>query len=200
MEKKSDTKINEILQAARKRFATHGLAKTTMNEIAEDLCISKASLYYYFTDKEQIYKKVIEIEQQQFLETIEKLILEPIKASEKLKFYAENRLFYFRQLICLSKLTMESVIRPILKDLMDAFWEKEIGKITEIIEQGIENGEFKKVDARFYADIFAASMYGLRMISIRSIEHSEGKSEVLLNKQKEQLAALSQLLIEGISL
>ncbi|MGI8637960.1 MAG: TetR/AcrR family transcriptional regulator, partial [Segetibacter sp.] len=41
-----DKKRDVIIQAAQKRFSHFGVDKTTMNEIADDLSISKASLYY----------------------------------------------------------------------------------------------------------------------------------------------------------
>ncbi|CAL1520852.1 TetR/AcrR family transcriptional regulator [Chitinophaga sp. MM2321] len=55
-----DQKRTLILEAALKRFKRFGLSKTTMEEIARDLEISKGSLYYYFSDKESIYIAVVE--------------------------------------------------------------------------------------------------------------------------------------------
>lgn len=54
-----EIKKKQILQSAYKRFSHYGYSKTTMNEIAGDLSISKASLYYYFPDKSQLYAGVI---------------------------------------------------------------------------------------------------------------------------------------------
>ena len=56
-------KINLIVNAAQKRFGVFGLLKTTMQEIASDLCLSKGLLYYYFPGKEHLYKAVVEKEQ-----------------------------------------------------------------------------------------------------------------------------------------
>src|SRR5438128_9330539 len=60
-------KRETIIEAALKRFTHFGVGKTTMNEIADDLSISKASLYYYFPDKLNLYgavlQKIIEAEQ-----------------------------------------------------------------------------------------------------------------------------------------
>src|ERR687898_299399 len=55
-----DLKKNLIIDAAQKRFAHFGVGKTTMNEIADDLSISKASLYYYFPDKLNLYAAVLQ--------------------------------------------------------------------------------------------------------------------------------------------
>ncbi len=46
-----DEMRERIIEAALKRFTHYSASKTTMNEIADDLHCSKASLYYYFPDK-----------------------------------------------------------------------------------------------------------------------------------------------------
>ena len=46
-----DVKKEKILEAAHHRFLHFGYSKTTMNEIAGDLSMSKALLYYYFPEK-----------------------------------------------------------------------------------------------------------------------------------------------------
>jgi len=54
-----DLKKEKILEAAHHRFLHYGYSKTTMNEIAADLSMSKALLYYYFPDKSQLYVAVM---------------------------------------------------------------------------------------------------------------------------------------------
>ncbi|GAB3925528.1 TetR/AcrR family transcriptional regulator [Mucilaginibacter myungsuensis] len=54
-----DIKREKILDASYQRFLHYGYSKTTMNEIAGDLAMSKALLYYYFPDKSQLYVAVM---------------------------------------------------------------------------------------------------------------------------------------------
>ncbi len=54
-----DIKKEKILDAAYNRFLHYGYSKTTMNEIAGDLSMSKALLYYYFPDKSRLYIDVM---------------------------------------------------------------------------------------------------------------------------------------------
>ena len=61
-----NNKTDLIIEAAQKRFGLYGVEKTSMREIANDLKLSKASLYYYFPDKESLYKAVVEKEQKEF--------------------------------------------------------------------------------------------------------------------------------------
>ncbi len=54
-----DKRKEEIVEVALKRFAHYGFNKTTMNEVADDLNITKANLYYYYPDKLELIKDVI---------------------------------------------------------------------------------------------------------------------------------------------
>jgi len=52
--KEADTKREQIILVALRRFSHFGIQKTTMSEIADDLQMSKPALYYYFPDKSSI--------------------------------------------------------------------------------------------------------------------------------------------------
>ncbi|HEU4470022.1 MAG TPA: TetR family transcriptional regulator, partial [Flavisolibacter sp.] len=53
-------KQEHIVEAAIRRFSHFGIAKTTMTEIADDLSLSKQSLFYYFPDKQSLVLAVRE--------------------------------------------------------------------------------------------------------------------------------------------
>lgn len=65
----------QIIKAAVKRFSKHGPGKTTLDEIARDLRIGKATIYHYFKSKEELYFRSVEWECDEFIEEI-KLIFE----------------------------------------------------------------------------------------------------------------------------
>lgn len=54
-----DKRKEEIIELATRRFSHYGFAKTTMNEIADDVKITKANLYYYYPDKNALIRDVI---------------------------------------------------------------------------------------------------------------------------------------------
>ena len=60
-----------ILDAAKKQFSVLGFSKVTMEEIAAEAGMGKASLYYYFTDKDSLFQAVVKEEMQNFEEFIE---------------------------------------------------------------------------------------------------------------------------------
>jgi AcrR family transcriptional regulator len=56
----SEGRREQILLAARKRFAAHGYAAATLSGIAGDAGISLAALYHYFTDRAELYEAVFD--------------------------------------------------------------------------------------------------------------------------------------------
>jgi AcrR family transcriptional regulator len=83
----NDRKI-QIIKAATKRFARHGLNKTTLDEVARDIRIGKATIYHYFTSKDDLYFETLKWECENFIEQI-KIIFESdsLTLTQKLKDY-----------------------------------------------------------------------------------------------------------------
>ena len=60
----------QIIRAAVKRFARHGQSKTTLEEIARDIRIGKATIYHYFESKDELFFASLKWEADQFIEDI----------------------------------------------------------------------------------------------------------------------------------
>jgi AcrR family transcriptional regulator len=131
-------KMQSIIEASQKRFGLFGIEKTSMREIADDLKLSKASLYYYFPDKESLYKAVVEKEQTEFLAKISERIFNFHEPDQLLLEYANARLSYFRTLLNLSRLRLEaySDLKPGFRETIQLFKEKEKDIIKKIFEKG----------------------------------------------------------------
>ncbi len=83
---------SQIIKAAVKRFSKHGLGKTTLDEIARDLRIGKATIYHYFVSKDALFYRSIEWESDQYLEEV-KLIFEneEIPLRERINSYFNSK-------------------------------------------------------------------------------------------------------------
>lgn len=158
-------KVQMIIEASQKRFGLYGIEKTSMREIANDLKLSKASLYYYFPDKESLYKAVVEKELKEFIAKISERILSIQEPEQLLREYAKTRLSYFRTLLNLSRLRLEaySGLKPGFKDTIQMFKEKEKEIIKRIFEKGIGTGIFFIDDSDQTASIFLDLLKGLRI-------------------------------------
>jgi AcrR family transcriptional regulator len=188
-----------IIGAAQKRFGLFGIEKTSMREIAEDLNLSKASLYYYFPDKESLYRAVVEKEQTEFLDRILERITSIKEADQLLREYTNARLSYFRTLLNLSRLRLQfySDLRPVLKDTIHIFREKEKEIIVRIIDKGIQDGMFFYDDAEKAASLFLDMLRGLRMTILND------KISLVLDQQEydrflEKTNAVTEIFIKGL--
>jgi AcrR family transcriptional regulator len=154
-----------IIEAAQKRFGQFGVEKTSMREIADDLNLSKAFLYYYFPDKENLYRAVVIKEQSEFIERILRNCSEIHEPDQMLREYASSRLSYFRTLLNLGRLRSEiySNLKPVLKETIEDFRQKEKEIIENIIRKGISGGIFFSNDPEQAALLFLDLLKGLRI-------------------------------------
>ncbi len=77
-----------ILAAAADEFATHGYAAASLNRIIEAADISKGSLYYYFDDKADLFRSVVEAAMDRLFRAVEGLSFEEL---DRANFWARVR-------------------------------------------------------------------------------------------------------------
>jgi TetR/AcrR family transcriptional repressor of mexJK operon len=161
-------KLSKILDVAQKRFARFGLAKTTMSEIADDLGVSKASLYYYFPDKECIFKKVVVKEQSDFCQQMKNILASNKNIHSTLKDYIENRSNYFKTLINLGHLNYDAfhAQKPLYASLGKEFYEKEKEIVITLLQNAQKRNEIKKINIDEYAGFFVHVLRTLRLYTL----------------------------------
>jgi len=192
-------KVQIIIEASQKRFGLFGVEKTSMREIADDLKLSKASLYYYFPDKESLYKAVVEKEQKEFIDKITERILSIEEPEQLLREYSISRLSYFRTLLNLSRLRLEaySDLKPVFRETIQIFKEKEKEIIKKIFNKGIKNGIFYVNDSDQTASLFLDLLKGLRVTVVNEKETmviEQDEYDLLLEKT----IAFTNLFIKGL--
>ncbi len=161
-----DSKVTAIIEAARVRFAHYGLSKTTMNEVASDIGMSKASLYYYFPDKERIFIAVVQQEIAEFVKAVEQLIERPSKPSFKLKKFVtlqNQMLSRLRNLGKIENPAPEDYFNPVFHDLRATYADQERALVQRIFQRGIDEGEFIKFPPGQYAELLLAALSGIRL-------------------------------------
>lgn len=192
-------KVQLIIEASQKRFGLYGMEKTSMREIASDLKLSKASLYYYFPDKESLYKAVVEKEQNEFIANVSERILSIQEPEQLLLEYSGVRLSYFRTLLNLSKLRLEAYtgLKPGFRDTIQMFKEKEKEIIKRIFEKGISTGIFYIEDVDQTASLFLDLLKGIRITLVNEKETlfiEQEEYDLLLEKT----LAFTNVFIKGL--
>lgn len=202
--KRTGVKNDQILKAAQRRFHHYGLSKTTMNEIAEDIGMSKAALYYYYKDKEGIFNAVVQREQTHFVLETRKLLDRFIKAEWMILEYVDLRLKLLKEMLSLSKISYGSYleIKPLINSLAIEFRKKEIAFIQDILKFGIKNKEFSQVNPMRYAEFFIDTLHGIRQGIFLTISGNEilNISPRQYSQLKEHSRLFADLFIKGITL
>ena len=192
-------KIEVILKAAQKRLGLYGYEKTTMQEIAADISMSKSSLYYYFPDKESIFKAVIEHEQQEFSDLIERRIAEVTQADQMIMELVELRHTLFRKFLNLSKFRLADhyKMNPLFQDLYSRMREIETQILTTLFIKGQESGIFRFENASELARLFSDLLQGIRIMEMRRMSRLEMSAEED-DRLIKMLRAATTLFINGL--
>jgi len=155
----------DIFVAALQCFNEHGYAETSIGTIAQKAGISKGGMYHYFTAKRELFLelflyKVKQYHSEQLRDDLLK-IAEPEKRLEVLLNETSNLLKknadFYR--FCLEFLAMgarDSEIRKVMTD----FYKGTVEIFRNMINEGIDAGKFKPVDAQKIARILYILVMG----------------------------------------
>ena len=193
------SKEEAIIKAARKRFAHFGYSKVTMDEIAGDVEMGKASLYYYFPTKENLFQEVIVQEQEEFADEIEKILQNENCAEDKLVQYVDQRLKYFQKLFNLGALSFYSFIekKSHFKQYYKDFEERELQLLDKIFEEGKKKNEFKKdIDEKITRTLLHI-LQGLRLRTLKSMTGQQLDSKSYKELKDEMLMTV-KIFLQGI--
>lgn len=146
--KKRQRRRAEILHAALRAFRENGYHATTLEDIAEHLGVRKTALYHYFPDKEAILYEC----HRESLGEIDRMM----KAARELDTASERLAHVIREHVRIMTDTLEG--SPLAFEVT-AFSSERAGEIIsardryerwlrKIIDQGIEDGEFRQVDSK----------------------------------------------------
>ena len=139
-----------ILEIARKRFLHFGYSKTSLEEIAEDLGIGKATIYHYFKNKEELFLHVVKQESSTLRRILIKS-LETVKTPhEKLKLFLQTHFDFLSGRVNISHLTRErwKNMQPLLEKGLKEFYTEQLVLLRGIIQEGIKDNSFRPLDPK----------------------------------------------------
>ena len=196
-----DIKKEKILEASYQRFLHYGYSKTTMNEIAGDLSMSKALLYYYFPDKSQLYVAVMRKLADQFISTlIEKVgeatdLLSAFKAQITIhhEFMVSN--YNFFDFFRLNDQNLPSTIWEIIGQIH----HNEIEQLSNSLLDDVAKGLIKPVeDPAAMVDLILDALHGVK---VRSMSHKKTGFPLKehLDEIYEKRLILIEIFVKGLS-
>jgi AcrR family transcriptional regulator len=148
----------KILGYAVESFLKEGFYKTTMDEIAAKLHMSKKTIYKYFPSKEELVREVMETHMHLTMKKIKSHVNHQSNAVEKLfdifNIVGENVLKVNEKMI----MDLQYYSPGIWKEV-DDFRAKQItANFSRIFEQGKAENYFLNIDTKIILSIFVASI------------------------------------------
>ena len=142
----------EILSAAEKVFAAKGFFPTTMSEIAETAEFGTGTLYKYFKSKEDLYFTLIDEKTDEINRLVKSELLQKTSAIERIKkvlglqleFIERNRDFF--RIYTSEGSRFEWTVKDELGKGIHEKMVTYIHILAEVMNQGIEGGEFRALN------------------------------------------------------
>ncbi len=172
---------NKIIDAAFKRFAKYGQENTTMAQIAKDLGYSRTFLYYYFPDKESIYKVALIRRANNYFNSINKEMKKKHTGVKMLESLIRIKISCAKDYYSLGVYTNATFFRMLLEDPDLRFIFADEQKIvTKIIQAGIKDGTLEKCNATKAAQAVVDGLHGYMSIGLRKLgfEHKLTQKEL----------------------
>jgi len=166
-EREKQARRESILVAARELLHQKGINGASMNQIAKKAELGVATLYSYFTNKEDLFlvlqQEGLDLLREQISEALEgisdpKIRLKTI-AFSFLEFSQKRKNYYYIINYFIS--SPEILFESTLKDQIDLQAERALSVANAVITEGIETGSFINQNTKRSAVTFWALIFGL---------------------------------------
>ena len=164
--KEREQRKEQILSSALSVFKKHGIEKATMDEIAKEADFGKATLYYYFSSKEEIFAEQLVRGWRMIWESIEPIVHQ----TNQPKNTFIDSLNTFGALVRKDQVLFEFLFTA-PKALPDAagesnqdwkkYQKKMYGVLQSLLEEGIEKKEFPEIGSDMLMRAIGGLFHGL---------------------------------------
>ena len=186
MNSKKERTRELILNKSYELFAKKGFNQITMKDVCEATGLSRGGLYSHFAGTTQIFEAILEVLNQKDEMNFEKEINEGKAAIDIL----EGALLLMKDEMLHSEdslsLAMYEYAGANDKALMNHFNQIGEKKWTDLIQYGMERGEFKEVDVHEIVSVILYVYQGVRMWS-RIVDMTDVTFEAITNHIRKQL-------------
>ena len=134
-------RVQQILDAARKCFITHGFHATSMRQILDAAGISAGGAYNYFSSKDDIVKALVEAERADIDSLLKHLVdcEDPLLAIAQLVF---DSIGYYKHedAVLATEIYAESCRNPVIGKVMRAITDQVSRLLHKTISRGMQSG------------------------------------------------------------
>ena len=194
---KSADKREGILQAASETFARFGYEKTTLDDIGRAVGLNKASLYYYYKNKEELFTEVILKESSIYIRSLHEKVQKFDSVTTKIIEYLIERFAYYKQVVNLHQLSLDTLrkVEPLFDKLYQQVLDKEIEFLETLVSELITPE--KKPDTRRIAKSLLTIADGIK-IKLFQDSGVQYASEVDYSRIEDEIRYVTSIFLKGI--
>src|SRR6201996_2794199 len=162
----------QILEAAKRLFQTHGVYKVTMDDVAKAIGKGRSSLYYYYKSKDEIFDAVMRIEIREMLTAIANAVDKEVTVEQKIKAFCVTKLMVLRgkrSFYNTLDMGMDADAISHFKQIQiihhNFIMEREGALLRQILDYGVKEGELRainKKDQDVLIFVLLSSLHGLK--------------------------------------
>jgi len=175
----TDERTSQIITAAEDVFTKKGFAEARMDDIAEETGLSKGTLYNYFKSKDDLIIAILDRIFQREFKAFEQSDISSMSAIDAIRLFTDTVAKDIKLMLRLMPVAYEFLAlafrNKTVQKALKVYMNRYMDILVPIIQNGIESGEFKKVDAREVAIAMGAILEGTILIWVydRSLVNPE---------------------------
>lgn len=166
----SEERVAQILNAAIAVFAREGFSKAKMDTIAEEAGLSKGTLYLYFESKDHLISAILEQFFASALQDSQRLLEMDAPAADRLLLLTEHLAAETEQMSTLVSIGYEfyalAARQESVREFLREYFCQYANLIETLIQQGIDQSEFRSADARETAFTLVSLFEGLNLLHV----------------------------------
>jgi AcrR family transcriptional regulator len=135
-----------ILMSAEEEFAQHGFTAARTETIAAKTGVAKSMIYYYFKDKEGLYREVLKRSHADLIQTLQKLELEHLSPDTALEIFLRALLDCVSRNPKLPTIMFHEAVQNQGKYYQHSDSVSIDTTLIKILEQGVTAGVFRQLD------------------------------------------------------
>ncbi len=171
-----EEKLAAIYEAALRVFARYGFRRTRVEDIADELGMTKGNLYLYVENKKDLYEKAVAHGLLRWQDMVGKSIEKIEDIEEQFLVMCRKSYTYLSRDVSLRTVLINDPSIFPLSSKEDPFYEinhASMRMLRSVLEKGIAQGRFREVDVDHVTELLY-SIYV--MFIIKTYVKSEGKS------------------------
>lgn len=154
-----------LLDVAHQLFASNGVERTTMNDIATASDKGRRTIYTYFKNKKEIYEAVIERESEAIVLRLRDVVTSDLEPEPKLRSFLEARIDIVEETIkesatshILSYITLDYKRLERVRNLAVV---KEQELVKQMIDEGVRKGVYDPEQSKLFPKVYQMIFQGI---------------------------------------